>query len=323
VGSPSAKLVGYLMAHSVVLLGPQRHHPVVGKVLEDLGMSGPFALITAGWQEREPEDEELRAVIGDAPATNLGIYRRFEELLEGDRELASALRARQETLRDLQELYRARLNHLMAAATELFAHNGEASLLEAERESALEMVRELDRHHLARVADVHRAFNQKLRPSERDEVMRHRSELAQCVQDCSAVLIAGGHIAVLLNRMEVFGLDEPLRRRPVVAWAAGAMAVAERVVLFHDSPPQGAGHAEVLARGMGLCRGVLPLPHGSRRLRIDDAVRVSLFARRFAELRPVLLDARSRVDWQPPSWKPAAGTKMLHATGQAAEWRAS
>ncbi|MEQ9321722.1 MAG: hypothetical protein RIF41_21320 [Polyangiaceae bacterium] len=308
------------MANAVVLLGPQRHHPIVGSVLEDRGLRGPFALITAGWQEREPEDEELREAIGGAPAVNLGIYRRFEKVVSEDAELASALHKRQEQLRELQEIYRLRLGHLMAAARSLFDHAGPDELLAPERSSALETVRQLDRHHLARVEQVLRDFDEQMRPGERRAVLRQRSELAQAVQDARAVLVAGGHVATLLNRMWIFGLDEQLRHRPVVAWSAGAMAVTERVVLFHDNPPQGPGHAELLTRGMGLCRGVLALPHGSTRLRIDDPIRVALLARRFAELRAVLLDPHRRVDWDPPRWVPGDRTRTLRTDGAIEVW---
>jgi peptidase E len=54
-----------------------------------------------------------------------------------------------------------------------------------------------------------------------------------------AVLIAGGHIAVLLNRLRLFDLSAVLRERPVFGWSAGAMVLTSRIVLFHDSPPRG------------------------------------------------------------------------------------
>jgi hypothetical protein len=208
----------------------------------------------------------------------------------------------------------------MTAARALLEHAGDDDLLEPERESALETVRQLDRHHLARVEQVLRDFDHAMRPRERKAVLRHRSELAQEIQDAEAVLVAGGHVATLLNRLWIFGLDEQLRHRPVVAWSAGAMAVTERVVLFHDNPPQGAGHAELLTRGLGLCRGVLALPNGSSRLRIDDPVRVAVLARRFAELRPVLLDPHRRVDWDPPRWVPGEETRMLRTDGAIQIW---
>ena len=69
-------------------------------------------------------------------------------------------------------------------------------------------------------------------------------------------------------------------RTPVAAWSAGAMAIAERVVLFHDHPPQGAGNAEVFEAGLGLVRGAVFLPHAATRLALDDVGRVALLARR-------------------------------------------
>jgi hypothetical protein len=79
------------------------------------------------------------------------------------------------------------------------------------------------------------------------------------------------------------------------------MTLAERVVLFHDHPPQGAGHAEVLDVGFGVLDAglagapLLPLPHAARRLRLGDRQRVGLFARRFAPLVPVTLDPGARL----------------------------
>jgi hypothetical protein len=37
----------------VVLLSPQRRRPNLGTVLAMLGLEGPFAVVTAGWEERE------------------------------------------------------------------------------------------------------------------------------------------------------------------------------------------------------------------------------------------------------------------------------
>jgi hypothetical protein len=83
------------------------------------------------------------------------------------------------------------------------------------------------------------------------------------------------------------------------------MVVSERVVLFHDNPPQGAGDPEVFAPGLGLCRGVLPLPHARRRLRLDDAARVGLLARRFAPLVAIALDDGSGLVRKGSGWAAA------------------
>lgn len=55
--------------------------------------------------------------------------------------------------------------------------------------------------------------------------------------------------------MRMFDFRSRLAARPevpIMAWSAGAMVVSERIVLFHDSPPQGRGNAEMLGPGLGL-----------------------------------------------------------------------
>jgi hypothetical protein len=74
------------------------------------------------------------------------------------------------------------------------------------------------------------------------------------------------------------------------------MALAERVVLFHDHPPRGERHPEVYAHGLGLYAGVVPFPHARRRLRLDEPERMALLARRLAPSRAVLLPGGARLD---------------------------
>jgi hypothetical protein len=122
-----------------------------------------------------------------------------------------------------------------------------------------------------------------------------------------AFAVAGGHVAVLLNRLRLFGLAELVGERPVFAWSGGAMVLGERLVLFHDDPPQGAGHAEVLEAGLGLYQGLLPLPHARRRLKLDEPLRVALFARRFADLTCVALDDGATLCLEHGRWVPWGG----------------
>jgi hypothetical protein len=74
------------------------------------------------------------------------------------------------------------------------------------------------------------------------------------------------------------------------------MALAERIVLFHDRSAHGPGHPEIHGSGLSVLRGVLPLPHARARLLLDDAPRMSVFARRFAPARCVLLENGTRID---------------------------
>lgn len=306
----------------VVLLGPQRFEPTLSETLDSLGCGEPVAVVSAGWQEREEETEELGLHVG-RELVNLRLYRRAEEVVADDEALAGALRQRQEKMQGLQQLYRSRLALALEAARELLQRPGRDRFLEAHRRAAIRAVRTLDRQHLVHLRRIHAEFDERFRPRERDSVRRHRDQIAASLGTCSAVVVSGGHVAVLVNRMRLFDLIDLAWTAPVVAWSAGAMAVSERIVLFHDSPPQGPGDAEVLDWGFGLCSGVVPLPHASRRLRLDDPLRVSLLSRRFSPAQSVALDVGARLDWDGESWSPAAGTRVLGRRGAVRQMVAS
>lgn len=309
------------MTESIVLLGPQRLQPTLVTVFDEMGWQGPVAAVTAGWQEREAEVDEMREHLG-RPVINLMLHERGERLFAADPRLAERYHRRQDRLRELQDLYRGRLAHALAAARELMAKEtrrdlGEPDLKEPEVEDAIATVRRLDQHHLERLRSVHREFEDEARPLESPALLRHRHELGRKLATVSALCIAGGHVAVLLNRLRLFGVLELLGSRPIVAWSAGAMALGRQIVVFHDSPPQGPGNAEVIDAGLGLFDDVLPLPHASKRLRLEDPLRVSLFARRFAPARCVALDPLVRVTRrQAGGWRPNGETKVLSLAGE-------
>lgn len=299
----------------VHILGPQRFRPNLAEAVRAAGIEGTIATVTAGWQEREAEDDELREHLGGR-AVNLMLHSRGEEVFESDPDLARAHKERQRTLRKLQVLYRARLAHAAEAAREIAQRTdaiggpGPESadadsrrtrdhdpLVEEETQDAVRAIRDLDARHYQRVSRVHADFESAWTPLERPEIDRHRREIAAVLAGASALALAGGHVAVLLNRLRLFGLLGMTRGLPIVAWSAGAMVLPDKVVIFHDSPPHGPGNAEVLDRGLGVCPELVPLPHARRRLRLDDPARVSLFARRFAPAACVVLETGSRLEW--------------------------
>ncbi len=277
---------------TVRLLGPQRADPTLVQEVDRLGLDGAVALISAGWQERETEDGEMRAALG-REVINLKLHERLEQVFAEDPDLFQAHRARQNRLRAIQELYRYRLDFALEPARELLQRAGDEELLAPERDAAIEALRALDRHHLARIRDVHLEFERLHRPSNRPAVARHRDELAGELQKTAVIAIAGGHVAVLLNRMRLFDVAELFGQRPIFAWSAGAMALSERVVLFHDSPPQGMGNPEVLDMGLGMVRDIVVLPHARHRLNLEDPARVEILARRFAPAVCVPFDYRA------------------------------
>lgn len=304
------------------LLGPQRFRPTVAQAVRAAQVGGRLAVVTAGWQERESEVEELDTHLG-ARTVPLDLYRRCEEVFRVDRELFEAHRRRQDRLRELQDLYRVRLSHAKGALRELRARAGDRSLLDSELAAAMESLRSLDRHHVARIREIRDDFETRVRPAERRELATQREEISELLGKSEALLIAGGHVAVLLNRLRLFDVVGRLGPKPVIAWSAGAMALATSVVLFHDSPPQGSGNAEVLDVGLGLCHGIVPLPHARRRLRLDDPERVSLLARRFAPDACVPLDDGAALVWDGVSWGAGGETKRLDEGGALVPLRAA
>jgi len=301
----------------LVLLGPQRFNPAVREAVRSIGPVGPLAVVTAGWQERESEDRELEEHVG-CPVVDLMLYHRADDVFLRDRELAGALRERQEELRLLQDLYRLRLGHAIDAVSDLMQRNETGPLIEEQRSDALRAVRMLDRQHWRKLRQLHAEFERRLRPQRRVVVARHRAQLARILDRSVGLCIAGGHVAVLLNRLRLFDLAHLLRGRPVIAWSGGAMVVCERLILFHDNPPHGPGNAELFDVGLGLCRGLVALPHARRRLQLDDRTRVALFARRFAPAACALLEGAARLEWDGHGFQASAATEYMDESGRIA-----
>ena len=270
------------------------------------GVEGDFAAVTAGWEEREDEIDELRAHL-DRRVVNLRLYARSEEVFRTDPEFAEAFRERRHRLRELSDLHKIRLDHARRAARKLLRTEGDPDLLEPERAGALDDLRRLDEHQRRRIDELDAEFDEDWRPAERDAIAAHRREVAELLSACSALAIAGGNVATLIHRLRLFAVEAHVRHLAVFAWSAGAMACAEEIVLFHDDPPQGAGHPEVFGAGLGLVPDVLPLPHAARRLRLDDKMRVSAFARRFAPRICVAMERGHGMAWERGAWTSVAG----------------
>ncbi len=285
-----------------------------------LGEPGPVALVTAGWQEWEEDDEALRRSLG-REAFNLRLWARAERVWRDDPELAEGHRRLQQDVRLLRRAYNLRLASAMDAWIGLEALAGDGGVLDAERAEAAEVVRALDRHHAGRLRGMRDAFYRRYDPLMRAAVVRERDEIRRALERARVLVLEGGHVPALLNRLRLFGVDGLLGGKTVVACSGGAMALAERVVLFHDSPPWGPGHAEVGEVGVGLLPGIVALADGSARLRLDDPARVARFARRFGPDACVLLDAGTRVEWH-GVWS-ARDARVLAPSGHVEPWRAA
>ncbi len=283
-----------MLSHSgvqpfITVLGPQYRRPNLAEAVRARGLRGPLLAITAGWQEREGELEDLSTHLGQQ-VEDLGLYHLAEQLFAADPALAQAHRERQRLLQELRELYLLRLGHAKATLRALFEHDGDPRHVVPARRQALGALRRLDKDHFRAVARVHaeheRSWGVEARPALQHAVQQLRLKIARA----AGVLIAGGHVAVLMNRLRLFGAQRWLAGQPIVAWSAGSMVLGSAVVLFHDQPPQGAGNVEVFDTGLGLLPALQLFPDGSRRLKLDQPTRVALLARRFAPKRCLVLD---------------------------------
>jgi hypothetical protein len=279
---------------SVTLLGPQRR-PTLDRALEALGVRGPVAAVTAGWQERESDDGELMSLLGGR-GLNLRLHERWLDVLREDGEYARAEREHRVVLAEHQQLYLLRLDHALRATYEVAQRvDGHPRIQTIAVDDALAVVREVDARHLARVAELTEAFADAWHPHERDSIVKHREEIQSALAQAECLVIAGGHVGELLAVLNLFTDTSAFPDR-VVAWSAGAMVLTQRVVLFHDKSAHGPAQAEVLDVGLGLVANLVALPHARRRLRTDDQLRMSVLARRFSPARCLVLDDGVTVD---------------------------
>jgi hypothetical protein len=289
----------------VVLLGPQRR-PTLDGVVRSLGLPGPFATVTAGWREREPDVGELTSLLGGS-AVNLELYRRGVDVAERDPVFAAGWDELRRTLDGLQEVYLLRLDYALRA---LYAIQRRAGVDAEAVSEAVAAVRSLDEAHLRRVNGARGEFYARLEPHARPVIAAHRDEVAGILRGAGALVVAGGHVGVLADVLHLFNVAAFVGST-VIAWSAGAMALADRIVLFHDRAPQGPGQPEVYGSGLSLVRDVVLLPHAKARLLLDDGPRMAVLARRFAPARCVPLEAGTRIDVVDGAWPD--GVRVIEA----------
>jgi hypothetical protein len=289
----------------VVLLGPQRR-PTLDSVVRSLDLRGPFATVTAGWREREPDVGELTSLLGGS-AVNLELYRRGVDVAERDPVFAAGWDELRRTLDGLQEVYLLRLDYALRAVDAIQRRAGVDAEAVAE---AVAAVRELDEAHLRRVNGARGEFYARLEPHARPVIAAHRDQVAAILRGAGALVVAGGHVGVLADVLHLFNVAASVGSS-VIAWSAGAMALADRIVLFHDRAPQGPGQPEVYGSGLSLVRDVVLLPHAKARLLLDDGPRMAVLARRFAPARCVPLEAGTRIDVVDGAWPD--GVRVIEA----------
>lgn len=294
---------------TVVLLGPQGSTPDVATAIAELGIRGRVALIRAGYQEREPEDAEMIATLG-VPAVNLGLHARSVQVFRDDAEFTTAYQARQHRLRHIQAFYRVRLDKIEDAAKTVSVRYVDAELLEQEEKVSVDQFRHIDADHIERCNDLRAAFWARWRFLERPVIARHREELRTELETCEAIVIAGGHVASLLNRIALFDVLGLATGKPILAWSAGAMVLTDRIVLFHDFPPYGSDIAQVLDAGFRVVPKLVLLPDPRRRVNFDAHAGIQRFARRMAPATCIAMDHGARIVLENGTITRATGARL-------------
>jgi len=292
--------------NGVVLLGPQRPRPNAPSVIREVAPGdGSIVVLRAGWRHDETDDEPVRRILGPDAAV-LPLYTWFDVVDRELPEIKNAYRERQDALIEIKRLHRRRLHPALEAVRDLRAQDDNVHA----RDTLLHAVDDLRRID-AQLLDANDAVHGRATtdPWVSHPTIAHlRDRAAEILRGAKAVAIAGGHVAVLLNRLAFFGIDRILRERlaagvPVVAWSSGAMILTERIVLFYDDPPDGPAWPELLDRGFGLVKDIVVLPHARRRLDLSDATRVGLLATRFAPTPCIGLENGAWLEHTEEGWR--------------------
>jgi hypothetical protein len=297
---------------TTILLGPQRFLTTAGTAVRSLQVDGQVATVTAGWQEREGDDAELDEVLGGRTA-NLGLFQRLNDVLEADAGFAAAALAHRDAMDELAGIYSLRLQRTLDSVYAVERRTVREDIAAAALADGVRALRAVDAWYLDTVDQLYGELESTAPVAESDAVQRHRAEVAEILGAAGALAITGGHVGVLLRCMKLFAVV-PRPDLPVVAWSAGAMALTDLVVLYHDNGPQGLQGAEVWDRGVGRVHGVVAMPHARRRLRMDDLTTLQIMVRRFAGASCLLLDDGARVDIEPDGAIPD-GARVLSDYG--------
>ena len=312
---------------TTILLGPQRFTTTVGPTVRSLDLDGPIAMVNAGWEERESDDDELGGHL-DGRGVNLRLYRRGVELLTDDPALRAVVLEHRARHGELRAFYGIRLQSAWDTVFAVRHRTSRHGVSAGAERSALQALRDVDDWYLYEVARLvaETAATDAMRESA--ELARHRAEVAASLSGAAGVVIAGGHVGILMETLHLFEVTIPATT-PVVAWSAGAMAVCDPVVLFHDFAPHGVTAPEVHDRGLGRLRGIVPLPHARRRLTLDDRARMAVFADRFPSHALLPLDDGTVVRFDGEDGgragraTPPEGARVLRHDGTIGAWGAA
>ena len=117
-----------------------------------------------------------------------------------------------------------------------------------ERE-ACKNVQSVDRNCFKRLRQIKHEFDAILTPWLHDSAVPLHEQIIDILDRCSGLIITGGHVAILRNRLAFLVWENLLPNfimegKHIFAWSAGAMCLTDQIVLFHDNPLLGVKDAQ-------------------------------------------------------------------------------
>lgn len=291
------------MTAPIYILGPQSPNANLPQAIERFAPDGPLALISAGWRHGESEYDALTRDL-NRPINLLPLYSWFDELGAIEPELSSRSKTRQQYIKTYKSAYRLQLHSALGLWTRMQELDAQhPTVHKADVEDALGFVKQIDERAIERLNQIRADFEDLETPWSHPSVQPMYEQIKDTLDKSSALLIAGGHVALLRNRMYFFGLHQLIQSfleagKPVFAWSAGAMAITNRIILYYDDPPFGKGIPEVLDSGIGNIPHVILLPHAKTRLRVNNQHRIQQFAQRFAPDICITLENGALLSWK-------------------------
>lgn len=283
------------MNGTIHILGPQRDQPTLPSLIHTQYAAAKIAIISAGWRH---EESQLRSLARDLqrPLQLLPLYQWFDELGQKEKDLSKEHSLRQKKIKSYKDSYRLRLKYGMGFLEDIKKkYRISPDLFQEDVEQARLDLQTIDNNALDRLHKIRESFPNLSAPWLHPSALPFHNDIKETLDKCDVLLITGGHVAILRNRMFFFGCTELLQNfldqgKTIIAWSAGAMTLCDQIVLYYDDPPDGEGIAEVLDSGFGLVPNTLFFPHAQQRLRIADTDRVIQLTQRFSKFDCVALE---------------------------------
>ncbi|MBI3890384.1 MAG: Type 1 glutamine amidotransferase-like domain-containing protein [Candidatus Wallbacteria bacterium] len=258
----------------------------------------------------------------DLNIQNLAVYHEFDAFKNSEPEIYRQYHDKQRIILKTKELYRLKNNDFLrilreqiqyvknmypgVTLAELLAYDvshHQADLRKlAEREllfhyccqevqDTLSSIVANDEKMIAICGEIDRYFRSRSLVDECRTFIQIRDALRRRILSANSIFLFGGHVAVLLNRLQFFRLTDVFhealwRGTNFYSVSAGSMVLADKIIVYDDFGAAGQEQPhrefEYFDKGVGLVTRVALFPHCMDRIQTDDPDNLSYLAHRFS-----------------------------------------